>query len=96
MTKQELVKEIAARTGVSQNTANSVLNATLQIITESVKSGKKVTLTGFGTFQRVMRAARTFRTPPGKDGKGQTKSVTKEARYHPKFSPSEVLKNEVA
>jgi DNA-binding protein HU-beta len=96
MTKQDLVKEVAARTGVSQNTANNVLNAILQIITESIKSGKKVTLTGFGTFQRILRAARTFKTPPGKDGKGATKSVKKEARYAPKFAPSEVLKDQIA
>ena len=34
------------------------MNAALGVVTASVAAGEKITLTGFGTFERKMRSAR--------------------------------------
>ncbi len=63
MNKDELVKEIAKKAGVSQKAAGDILSATLETIEKTVSKGKKVTLVGFGTFEARKRAARTGRNP---------------------------------
>ncbi len=63
MNKEELVKEIAKKTKVSQKQASEILSVTLEVIEKTVSKGKKVTLVGFGTFEARKRAARTGRNP---------------------------------
>ena len=63
MKKGELVASIAESTGVGRTQVESVLKATLDNIVESVARGDAVTLTGFGTFERRERSARTGRNP---------------------------------
>ena len=63
MNKEELVKEIAKKSKVSQKAVASILAATLDTIEKTVKKGNKVTLVGFGTFEARKRAARTGRNP---------------------------------
>ncbi len=63
MNKDELVKEISKKAGVSQKAASDILSATLDTIEKTVSKGKKVTLVGFGTFEARKRAARTGRNP---------------------------------
>ena len=48
MSRDELVKKIAASAGISQKVASAALNAVLEGITESLKIGDKVSLVGFG------------------------------------------------
>ena len=63
MNKEELVKEVAEKSKLSQKAAADVIAATLETIQKSVAKGKKVTLVGFGTFEARKRAARTGRNP---------------------------------
>ena len=63
MNKEELVKEIAKKSGVSQKAASDILSATLEVIEKSVAKGKKVTLVGFGTFEARTRKAREGQNP---------------------------------
>ena len=63
MNKEELVKEIAKKTKLSQKVSAEVLSATLEVIQKTVAKGKKVTLVGFGTWEARKRAARTGRNP---------------------------------
>lgn len=63
MNKEELVKEIAKKSKVSQKSVANILSATLETIEKTVSKGKKVTLVGFGTFESRKRAARTGRNP---------------------------------
>ena len=58
MNKEELVAEIAKSAKVTKKDAADVLTATLETIEKTVKKGEKVTLVGFGTFERRQRAAR--------------------------------------
>ena len=63
MNKGELIDAVAESTGQSKSAVSSVLDATLETITGSLKNGDKVTFTGFGTFERRHRQARVGRNP---------------------------------
>ncbi|WP_117213892.1 HU family DNA-binding protein [Allorhizocola rhizosphaerae] len=64
MNKSELIDAIAAHPGVTdKKTASAVLEATLSEIQGAVTKGEKVSLTGFGVFERRARAARMARNP---------------------------------
>ena len=63
MNKSELIDRIAEDAGIEKKAAEQALKATLDAITDTVASGEKVTLPGFGTFERRERAAREGRNP---------------------------------
>ena len=76
MNKEDLVKEVAKKTKLSQKDVAEVLNATIEAITKTVSKGKKVTLVGFGSFESRNRAARLGRNPQtGKELKIPAKTV---------------------
>ena len=51
MNKEELVKEIADKTKLSQKATGEVIGTLLETIQKTVAKGKKVTLVGFGSFE---------------------------------------------
>lgn len=63
MNKSELIDAVAANTGETKRAVSEVLEATLTTIQRQVKKGEKVTIPGFGTFERRARSARTARNP---------------------------------
>src|SRR5213596_3540797 len=56
--RQELTRRIATQAGLTQKKAGEVLEATLDTIRESLKSGNEVRLVGFGSFKVRESAAR--------------------------------------
>jgi DNA-binding protein HU-beta len=60
--KTQLVDRIVAR-GSSRAAATAAVEAVLAEVTGLLASGERVTLTGFGSFDPVERAARTARNP---------------------------------
>jgi len=75
---------------MSRVKADEAVNAVLEVITESLKSGDKVTLTGFGTFEVRNRAARMVT-----DIRTKQKKMTP-ASQRPAFSAGAVLKAAVS
>jgi len=64
MTKAELIEMMAKDAGISKAAATDALNAFTDGITKALKKKDgKVTLVGFGTFQKVRRKARKGRNP---------------------------------
>jgi len=63
MNKGELVAYVANKTGMTKKDVTSALDAIVDAIVGSVKGGKPVTLTNFGTFVAVQRKASTKRNP---------------------------------
>ena len=63
MNKAELIEEIASSTGESRRLVQNVLDTYIDVVQKQVKKGEKVSLPGFGTFERRARAARTARNP---------------------------------
>jgi DNA-binding protein HU-beta len=57
--KGELVDAIAQGASVSRSDAENALNAFIDTVQDTIKSGDKVTLPGFGTFAPALRKART-------------------------------------
>lgn len=63
MTKVELVKAVAVRTGLTQKDASRAVDATFDSIRGALANGEKVRLVGFGGFEVRQRAARQGRNP---------------------------------
>ena len=57
MNKTELVAAMAENSGLSKKDAEKALNAFVESVENAVKSGDKVSLIGFGTFEARERAA---------------------------------------
>ena len=63
MNKSELITRTAERLDADRAAAAAAVNAVLEEIEGSVARGERVSLTGFGTFERRERAPRTGRNP---------------------------------
>lgn len=63
MNKSELVSKIAGDAGLTKVQASAALESIMDGVTKTLKSGKRVTLVGFGTFSVTRRAARKGRNP---------------------------------
>ncbi len=89
MTKSDLVNQVAAAAELSKKDAEKAVNAVVDTITGALKSGDKVALVGFGTFETRNRPARTGRNP-------QTKQeITIPASIAPAFKAGKALKDAV-
>ncbi len=89
MNKGELIEALAVRLG-DKRTAAEALEAVLAEIQAAVTRGEKVTITGFGVFEKRVRAARTARNPRT----GETVRVKKTSV--PAFRPGSTFKETVA
>ncbi|GAB2718719.1 HU family DNA-binding protein [Paenibacillus thermoaerophilus] len=63
MNKQDLISNIAKKSGLSKKDVETVLNGFLGEVETALSSGEKVQLIGFGTFETRQRASRTARNP---------------------------------
>lgn len=80
MNKTELLSQLEGRLG-SRRAAIDALESVLAEIQRAVAAGERVTLTGFGTFERVERAARTGRNP--RTGAAIEIAASATPRFHP-------------
>jgi DNA-binding protein HU-beta len=60
--KAELIDALAERLG-DKKTAAAAVDNLVDVVVRSVQKGEKVTITGFGVFEKRARAARTARNP---------------------------------
>lgn len=90
MNKGELVAAVAKKAGVTAKMAESVLTAATDSIVETVASGDKVTLVGFGTFEKRDRSERVGRNPRSGE------AITIAATAVPGFSAGKAFKDAVA
>gem|GEM_PF-7079687 len=87
MNKTQLTSKLAEKTGMTKVKAGDALNGIIEIITEELKGGGKVILTGFGSLSTVQKKARTGRNP-------QTgKKISIPACRAPKFKAGKLLKD---
>ena len=63
MNKSEFIDAVASKTGLTKKDTGSVLEATLETITEALSKGDSVSFIGFGTFSTSKRAARSGVNP---------------------------------
>jgi len=63
MNKNGLIAEVAKRTGASKADTGRAIDAAMNVIREAVAKGDRVSLVGFGTFERKRRNKRIARNP---------------------------------
>jgi DNA-binding protein HU-beta len=63
MNKEQLLEAMAQKASITKKQAGEALDAVIDGITDALKKGASVALTGFGTFQTSKRAARDGRNP---------------------------------
>ncbi len=90
MTKQEFVDRVASKSGLSRRDAGKAVDAFLDTITETLRSGGDVSFTGFGKFSTSHRKERQ-----GVNPRNPGQKVTIPASNVPKFSAGSQLKQAV-
>ena len=89
MNKSELIEAITDRVAADRKTVTSAVDALLDTVTRTVSKGERVVLTGFGSFERKDKPARTGRNP-------QTgESIQIAARRVPTFKAGKELRDRV-
>ena len=87
MNKTELIGEVAGKAGITKKDAEKVINAFFTTVEEGLKTGDKIQLIGFGTFEVRDRQARKGRNP-------QTGTeIDIPAARVPAFKPGKALKD---
>lgn len=96
MNKSEMADKLAGKTDLSKAKAAEVIDAIFStksgegIIAVELDAGRKVNITGFGSFSTKHRSARTGRNP----ATGQTIQIP--AKKYAHFSAAKGLKDRVA
>ncbi|MGK7945357.1 MAG: HU family DNA-binding protein [Microcystaceae cyanobacterium] len=90
MNKGDLVDKVAERASVPKKQADAVITAIVETIMDEVSKGEKVTLVGFGSFERRDRKARDGRNPKT----GEVMRIP--ATQVPAFSAGKLFKERVA
>ena len=88
MNKGELIDEVAKVVSTKKE-AQVAVDCVLSSITNALKKGEDVTLTGFGSFKVVKRKARKGRNP------STGEAIKIKATKAPKFTPGKSLKEAV-
>jgi DNA-binding protein HU-beta len=89
MNKTELIERIAEEADTSKGAAQKHFEAFEQVVTEALKSGEEVRITGFGKFSVRERKAREGRNPQT----GEKMKIA--ASKVPAFSAGNALKESI-
>jgi DNA-binding protein HU-beta len=90
MNKQELIDALVAKLGGNRTEAEKSLQAFVDVITDSLRAGQEVNISGFGSFSVSHRAARMGVNPQNTEQKIQIP-----ATKVPKFRAGKGLKDAV-
>lgn len=90
MNKQELVKKMAEKSGLTNKDAEKAVNAFVETVEEELMNQGRVQLIGFGTFETANRKAKKGRNPRKPDEVIEIPAATV-----PKFKAGKVLKDKV-
>ncbi len=89
MNKTELIIAMAEASGLAKKDCDAALGAFVGALENALKSGDKVQLVGFGTFEVKERAARTGKNP----ATGETIEIA--ASKAPAFKPGKAFKDAI-
>ena len=89
MTKSDLVDSVAAKAGMTKKDSARAVDAVVDTRKEQLKTGDKVQLVGFGSFEVKQREARVGRNPKTME------EIRIPARRVPVFRPGKELKESV-
>jgi nucleoid DNA-binding protein len=94
LNRKELVEAIQKHTAVARADVDKVLGSLIQQTQVAVKKGERVSLVGFGTFERQDRRARTARNP--RSGEPVKVKATKVPRFRAGQGFKDVVAGKVA
>jgi len=89
MTKAEIAEKIQDKTGLSKKESVDMLEAVLSLLKNTLETGEKIKIAGFGNFEVKQKRPRRGRNPQT----GET--ITIEARRILSFKPSNILRNAI-
>ena len=89
LTKAELVEEVARVTQLTKKQAEEIVNTVFVTIVDSLRTGRKIELRGFGSFRIRNRGARIGRNPKTGD------KVEVPPKRIPYFKPGKELKEQL-
>jgi len=89
MNTADMAKLISTKHSLSQKDGRAIVNTLLTSIQSEVKKGNRVSLTGFGTFDRITRKARKGRNPLTGE------NIKIRASKAPRFKPGKIFKTVV-
>jgi DNA-binding protein HU-beta len=89
ISRADLIKELAEQNNMGQKNVKTLFDGLLESVKTHLKSGDKVQLTGFGTFEVRERSARTGVRP------GTTEKIEIPASKVPAFKAGKSLKDEI-
>ena len=90
MNKSDLISTMAQSAGLSKPDARKALEAFVDSVFDTLKTGDKVTMIGFGTFSTTVRPARKGRNP-----RNPSEVIDIPERRVVKFTPGGELKKAV-
>ena len=79
MNKNDLIQKLADRTGLAKVDAQKAVDGVFDLITDSLKEGEEVRVTGFGVFVVSSRAGGKGRNP--QTGEEITIKASRAARF---------------
>ena len=86
MNKKDYVAVIATKTQMPKNEVEAIIDASHEVIVESLHKGEDIKLSGFGTFYSLKRTSRQGRNPKT----GETVKIPEKTVI--KFKAGKVLK----
>jgi len=89
MTKSDLIERLAVKAELTRPRAEELIDSILNDVTEALKKGEKVNISGFGTFTVSNRKARTGRNP--KTGEPIEIPASRSAKFKPGKTLKEAL-----
>lgn len=89
MNKNDLIQHLSDRSGLAKNDAAKAVDGVFDLITDTLKKGEEVRLTGFGVFAVAHRKGGKGRNPQT----GQ--EITIKASKQPRFRAGKQLKDAV-
>lgn len=89
MTKADIAGKIHSKLGMSKKDSQDILESVLSIMKETLESGEKIKVAGFGNFEIKQKKDRIGRNPQT----GETITIT--SRKILTFKPSAVLKQKI-
>lgn len=89
MNKEKLIAKVFETTDLSKRDATTAVNSVFDLITETIESGEKVKIIGFGSFEARERKERNGRNPQTGD------PIHIEASRTPVFKAAKTLKERI-